>query len=1769
MPSQFNSVLLPQSPVFLRNDYPLWKRRRLKRPTLLRNSLQPPSFDIFSLLSSNWLPPAVLAFSAAATAAALSLSSSSPAANSAAEAAISATGGSGSEWMLFTSPTPFNRFVLLRCPSVSFEGGELLENVSEKLVREERHYVRLDTGRIAPMAEEERGSEKVELEYQRVCVPVDDGGVISIDFPANLELSEERGLDTTVLIVPGTTQGSMEESIRSFVRECLRSGLFPIVMNPRGCANSPLTTARLFTAADSDDICSAIQFITRARPWSTLTGVGWGYGANMLTKYLAEAGEKTPLIAATCINNPFDLDEATRTSLYNATIDKKVTGGLIDILKSNKELFQGKRKGFDVEKALAAESIREFETAISMVSYGFGSLEDFYASCSTRSIIAKLKIPVLFIQNDDGTVPLFSIPRVLIAENPFTSLLLCSCVPSKVTAISWYQQVTIEVLLQLLAYAFTNVTGWLAAVELGLLKGRHPLLQDIDVTINPSKSLALMEGRSSDTNTRLQRLPNMSEVNGSHSNLDPANKILTESAPAASSNIDLQYDPNSTKNPGSDDHVLIELNSIPPVSRSVDNDSAGDIGATPKESDSGQLLQTAQVVMNMLDVTMPGTFKEEEKRKVVEALGRGESLMNALQDAVPEDVRGKLTTSVSEILQAQGKNLNLDGLLSINQIANLSSGFKSVMKDKVSKLDTSNESCGNPSDDKVSENNGSNKSSNSQSDGVDVICGESPSIQPLEESPKSSDIPASNSVSSHSGDSGLEKGSIDSENSEDKHDGDVSEKKVGQLAEFGDDGSEATVEPIPSSQIPGSTNSFDADSMQINNSQDGNTKEQDFKEINMPTGVEHSEDSSHEQVTSSVTDTKPDDTNQVSPMSEGQPSEKVDDECVSKDEKTVQPLPDQNRVSDAKSPIDVTQALDALTGLDDSTQMAVNSVFGVLEDMVTQLEEKQNEKDKKVGTENNDANGSVLEKNHSSRELQPEKLSDDKLDAGKDQEHACLPDIELINGDNKKETASNENSMKMNLATVANEADKHTRISKVPSNLTTDPFSKALYKEYLKNYMISNLHNVKSFNVDATDGLYLHYVPDEGHWILLENPRGIDGALTHNTKDRTDIAKLANEDDIIETSYAILDKDGGRDTIEKLDPKENLNYKLMNHDSNLDNSISSVEAILSDSLKVEVSRRLNVTDMKEIEVDLAADIQKVAEAVCLTIRHDEEHNQHASISGDVDVLESNWVYGNHVVEEISKAVQDTSYLKRVLPVGVVVGSSLAALRSCGNGTSLAYSDPTRMLDLIEDQNSLVEPKDQLKQKDDIAVEGKIYGPAVENPLKEEGRVTLNSPEEINGEKSHHQLLSRNNLMVGAVTAALGASTLISTQQSQEGFMEGATCEPYANLEETHMKKESRKLVETGGSKHQSNMVASLAEKAMSVAAPVVPTKEDGKVDHERIVNMLAEFGQRGGALRLVAKLALLWGGLRGAMSLTDRLISFLRVAERPLVQRILGFSCMVLVLWSPVLLPLLPTLLHNMATHNSSGISELACIVGLYAAVTILIMQWGKRIRGYEYPLHQYGLDPMSSTKMQDFLTGLVGGIVLVLSIQSVNAFLGFVSFSLPTNLRPSSLNLTAKLKAYGHLFLLASRGLLMSAGVTFVEELLFRSWLLEEVAADLGYHPAIILSGLAFSLSQRSVFAIPGLWLLSVSLAGARLRKEGSIFTPIGLRTGIMSSSFILQTGGFLICQPRSLLWVAGMHPLQPFTGVVGVLVALLLAVALYPRQPGLCGKIPRTIRA
>ncbi|CAI0387534.1 unnamed protein product [Linum tenue] len=1658
------------------------------------------------------------------------------------------------EWILFTSPTPFNRFVILRCPSVSFEGSELLEGVNEKLVEQDRHFVRLNSGRIqGTFGEEDAGSGGSlvdKLEYQRVCVSAEDGGVVSIDWPSNLDLEEERGLDTTFLLVPGTPDGSMDPSVRSFVCESLGRGFFPIVMNPRGCAGSPLTTARLFSAADSDDISTVVHFITKARPWTTIMAVGWGYGASMLTKYLGEVGDRTPITAATCINNPFDLDEATRCSPYHVALDEKLTGGLVDILRANKGLFQGKAKGFNVEKALLAKSVRDFEKAISMVSYGFKEIEEFYSKSSTSGLVKHVKIPVLFIQNlincnftkyqNDGAVPPFSIPRSSIAENPCTNLLLCSCSPH-VTKVNnraaqlWCQNLTLE---------------WLTAVELGLLKGRHPLLDDLDVTVNLSTGLSRRERAIVDIHGENKELLDLTvtDTNGYAVSLSNQLPDGSSTSDGLNSGSILHYD----KDMEIEDGLQGEEGQVRQRT-TVETDLMEDESAIPLDAERGEVLQTAQVVMKMLDTAMPGALAQDERKKVLSAVGRGETLLKALEGAVPEEVRGKLTAAASGILQANRMKLKLDGLMGSGEgkIPALSSGLKSTTQveassDSMSKdiaVDEMNKT------NSVTDDVGDNQSGIDQSGG-----GLDPELLSSDNLQKSVDLGQSQSMTNQHGDihGPPTMGANESENNH-TSDG-VTREKAALFAESKDKGLEASLESVP--EKAGSVKDATSNDTKLLHDDESSPEPETRKDNNSHEKTTMESSSEQSEVTpSNISEGGSPSAGVPEPQQSGK--EGIDDQ--KRDSISEQPVPIQNKsaLPDSNTPtFNVVQALDAFAGIDDSTQVAVNSVFGVIENMIDQFQEDQDNKDHaNDGNETEDE----FDDSGSSEPLNVDRPSA-QAGAGYDGSKARPKMDTLISSGN---ISSNSGRVVNNYRSEIEKEQLFGIRSTTDlddSNVRDIPLrvNKHLYEDYLQNahlnkYLLAKMPKTKPLDVDPTAALLLDYFPEDGQWKLLEQHVNVGQlrktASTSNVVQRKVKVQLNAEvkkgDDFIEPSYVVLDTETRQQPVGEYKVLDNLKRKAGDVSVKTEELIHSVKHIILDALKVEVGRKLSVADVRKMKPDLGSDIELVADAVSLSVGHGKDHiwNVHDENNKvDYNSERHGVLHAESIVSAISSSVSGTTYLRRLLPVGVIVGCCLAALKkhfdvATGPNNDLEPYDQNES-SLENCQDEMNTSKKDLKLADDLGVS------------------SLNHTRSRKGEEAVLKNIDNDSIMVGAVTAALGASAFLGQQDDNE-------------IEETSAKylKErvspqiaSEKLDGELSEKDQNNIVASFAEKAMSVAGPVVPTKEDGGVDQERLVAMLADLGQKGGILSLVGKLALLWGGLRGAMSLTERLISFLHLADRPLHQRILGFVGMALVLWSPVVIPLLPTLVQSWTSGTPSRFAELVSILGLYAAILMLVIIWGRKLRGHEFPLKQYGLDLTTLSKIQSFFKALAGGMALVLLIQSVNVYLGCVSFSWPAR-HPSSTNLVvAYLKLYGQMVLFALQGILSAAGVVLVEELFFRSWLPGEIALDLGFHQGIVISGLLYALSQRyclvSPLAVPALWLLSMALSGLRQRSQGSLSVVIGLRAGIMASSYVLQRGGFLTYKYTLPLWVAGTHPFQPFSGVVGLAVSLLMAVVLYPRR-------------
>lgn len=1576
-------------------------------------------------------------------------------------------------------------------------------------MKEERHNVNLS------LLAEDGGAGDGVL-YQRVCVGTEDGGVISLDWPEDLDMGKEHGLDTTVLIVPGTVEGSMDRDVRRFVCDALMHGCFPIVLNPRGCAGSPLTTARLFTAADSDDICAAVQFVNRSRPWTTLMGVGWGYGANMLTKYLAEVGVKTPLTAAVCIDNPFDLEEATRSFTTHAAFNPKLRSGLIDILRANKELFQGKAKGFDVAKALSAKSIRDFDEAISMVSYGFSDISDFYSKTSTGQSVSSVKIPVLFIQSVDNTVSALSVSRSSIAENPFTSLLLCSCLPSTISrskrfAIHWCQHIAIE---------------WLSAVEFALLKGRHPLLKDVDITINPSKGPTFIDGIASDRSiskgSKAQGSYKPNKLNYGQKNIngdtfmkltqsDSVNRFLID-APASVKDGAVQDKFNHHPKPGT------ELYGVQRKDVGTKQDGKGDISREndslakeeadiPIDSEGSQVLQSATIVMNMLNVTMPGVLQDEQKKKVLSAMEQGETLMKALEGAVPDEVRGKLTTAANEILQTQGTKLNLDGLKRIGWNPHVASEVSSRIQEKLKGISTR-------------ENGHETLKSDERATGAGVEgITQDGSVLPGNSSKQES-------IASFEEKAVQVSGSVEAGSEEE-----IKQRQDTEFEKSSNDGEEGSDE-YKANQSNEMTNSPSVSDQgvvnDINDVQKNDGKKMDsVAEQHIPA----SNPSSDEEIPA------------VSSTTEQQGVQKDGTKVQKDDGKMVQDA--ENHVQSKPPSISVTQALDAITGFDDSTQMAVNSVFGVLENMIDQFEKSSNQE---ADEESNKKDQESVDVSH---ELPP--VNEDKSEKILNGNNTSSVGSDVIHASDQKETSFHENGSDSHGKTDGNrDVNQESKVGsslsssakysisrfpeKSPVKVAVSPHWESPYGTYFRRYLSAQLPINRSIDLDSATDLFLD--PEEGQW-KMPNQAGNTKSDRDESREKQRVNIFSRQDDdddedVIEPSYVILDSEHSGLDHQLNEECDTTGCSTREHDAEMENLLCLIRDAVMDSLKTEICRRSGMLDLSELDSDLVDDLEHVSETVSRAVVRDTELKLYLlSKHSDDTLIKIGTIDGENVTRTISCAMQEANHLRKVVPVGVVVGTCLALLRNYFE-VAAVYDDGNR-----GKANSEPETMKDTFQEGHIKTESHRAG--LDN---------LNENSENTGTES----LNNDRIMVGAVTAALGASVLLANHQHTHAYKHensGTPSGSYNGKDFPEMEQEEMQ------EKSQIGLVGSLAEKAMSVAGPVVPTKSDGGVDQDRLVAILAELGQKGGILRLVGKLALLWGGVRGAMSLTEKLISFLHIAERPLFQRILGFVGMVLVLWTPVVIPLLPTLVQNWTTNTSNGIAQSACIVGLYIAIMFLVILWGKRVRGYDNPFEQYGLDFRSASRVHEFTMGLTGGVTAVLCINSVNVLLGFARLSWPLSLTPSSADVLVLVNAYGSVLLQAVRGIVQAACVAVVEELMFRSWLAEEVAVDLGYYRAVMLSGIAFSLAQRSLPSVPAFLLLSLALFGIKQRANNKLSATIGLRAGIMSTNFFMRSAGFLTYQSNTPFWLSSIHLWHPFGGAVGLSFCAAMAILFFPRPP------------
>ena len=134
---------------------------------------------------------------------------------------------------------------------------------------------------------------------------------------------------------------------------------------------------------------------------------------------------------------------------------------------------------------------------------------------------------------------------------------------------------------------------------------------------------------------------------------------------------------------------------------------------------------------------------------------------------------------------------------------------------------------------------------------------------------------------------------------------------------------------------------------------------------------------------------------------------------------------------------------------------------------------------------------------------------------------------------------------------------------------------------------------------------------------------------------------------------------------------------------------------------------------------------------------------------------------------------------------------------------------------------------------------------------------------------------------------------------------------------------------------------------------------------------------------------------------------------------------------------------------------------------------------------------------------------------------------------------------------------LLLALGVGFAEELIFRSWLWEELTKILGSRGGLLSQAVLFSLVHTRfnlgfgpmLGLLTGLFLLGLILALLRLRDQGSLWGCIGLHGGLVGGWFLAHQN-LLSIDPNAPIWLVG--PGGPNANPLGGLIAILSLTAI-----------------
>ncbi|TDH69746.1 hypothetical protein CCR75_002370 [Bremia lactucae] len=268
------------------------------------------------------------------------------------------------------------------------------------------------------------------INYKRQVMQMPDGGIVSLDWAllhdekvpnlvqdlnasaSSTWLQDVNPTQRTMILLPGLTGGSAENYIRKTIAKLHDLNWQCVVLNARGCANTPLTTPQLFCSAYTEDLRFVLQQLGTQYQFAheAFVATGFSMGSNVLVKYLGEDGYQTNLSGAISIGNPFDLTICSanfgNSFINRMTYDKVLTKNLCELFfeKCN-AIDQFKNfPGVDINAIRASQTVREFDDTLTKHVFHYDTVDDYYHDAGSAKKLSGVKVPLLCINAEDDPI---------------------------------------------------------------------------------------------------------------------------------------------------------------------------------------------------------------------------------------------------------------------------------------------------------------------------------------------------------------------------------------------------------------------------------------------------------------------------------------------------------------------------------------------------------------------------------------------------------------------------------------------------------------------------------------------------------------------------------------------------------------------------------------------------------------------------------------------------------------------------------------------------------------------------------------------------------------------------------------------------------------------------------------------------------------------------------------------------------------------------------------------------------------------------------------------------------------------------------------------------------------------------------------------------------------------------------------------------------------------------------------------------------------------